>query len=140
MNVRNFIRSTGVIASGIIVVPYLIILPSAYLVGDWFPMIMGQLMAFVMLGFAFVGVPILAHRNRVGFWRGMLGVFAVIAWYAAAFFGAGMLLNAMTGSNEYGVFAFPVTNAAALIFFLVIWWRARRRQQHNDRAIADVFS
>src|ERR1700752_3640159 len=91
----NFIWSTGLGASAI--TPTLAILMIAvtypmYAAGwnyaaDWTAYYSGTAMVVLLLAFTFIGVPTVAGRNNMGFWRGLLGVLAVIAWLALPFAG-----------------------------------------------------
>jgi len=96
---------------------------------------MGQASAVVALLTAVVGVPIVARRYRVGFWRGSLAVLAALCWLVLPFW----LLVAWRGP------AFAVLVAAGLDFLIavvlaVILYRRRRARRRGPPNIADVFS
>lgn len=82
-----------------------------------------------------LGVPILARRYRVGFWRGLLTVVAAIAWLALPLW----LLFVLLGPGS------AVLVAAGLNFLVaaacvVILYRRRRAKRREPPNVADVFT
>jgi len=85
----------------------------------------------------FVGVPILAKRHRVGFWRGLLGVVMGAAWLALL---AVVLFASILADRALAFFAVAGLNLMIAVVFGVILRRRRRARRPEAEQIGDVFS
>jgi len=84
----------------------------------------------------FVGVPVLAWRHRVGFWRGVLGVAIAAGWLALL---AATLFALVRSDRVLALFAATGLNFLIAVVFGVILRRRRRARRGLER-IGDVFS
>src|SRR5262249_5223143 len=84
----------------------------------------------------FVGVPVLAWRHRVGFWRGLLGVVIAAGWLAlisatlVALVGPGRVLALFVATG--------LNFLIAVVFGMIL--RRRRRARRGMERIGDAFS
>jgi len=85
----------------------------------------------------FVGIPVLAWRHRVGFWRGLLGVVIATVWLALL---AAILLAFVVADRPLAFFAAAGLNLLIAIVLGVILRRRRRARRLEPERIGDVFS
>lgn len=95
---------------------------------------LGELCLVVALLSVFVGVPVLAQRHRVGFWRGLVGVLIAAAWLVLLF------VALFLADQAFVFFAAAGLNVLIAVVFGVILHRRRRARRLEPQRIGDVFS
>ena len=85
----------------------------------------------------FVGVPILAWRHRVGFWRGLIAVIIAAGWLALS---AAALLALVPSDQALTFLAAAGLNFLIAVVLGVILRRRRRAKRLEPQRIGDVFS
>jgi hypothetical protein len=107
--------------------------PDAHRIGDY----IGQSCVVVALLSVFVGVPILAWRHRVGFWRGLVGVLIAAGWLVLL---AAILLVLVLADRPLAFFVAAGLNVLIAVVCGVILRRRRRARRLAPERIGDVFS
>jgi hypothetical protein len=97
----------------------------------------GESCMVVALLSVFVGIPVLAWRHRVGFWRGLLGVIVAAGWLLLL---AAILLLLVVYDQALVFFAAAGLNVFIAVVFGVILHRRRRARRLEPQRIGDVFS
>jgi LPXTG-motif cell wall-anchored protein len=107
--------------------------PSAEHLGDY----AGTSCMVVALLSVFVGVPILAWRHRVGFWRGLIVVIIAAGWLVLS---AAALLALVLSDQALTFLAAAGLNFLIAVVLGVILRRRRRAKRLEPERIGDVFS
>jgi hypothetical protein len=95
----------------------------------------GQVSAVVVPLAAVVGVPILARRYRVGFWRGLLAVIATLGGLVLTFYALHFFI-----SLAFTVFAAAGLSLLVAAVCAAILYRRRRAKRLDPQLVGDVFS
>jgi hypothetical protein len=84
----------------------------------------------------FVGVPVLAWRHHVGFWRGLVGVIIAASWLALS---VGAQITFVLLDKKTAFLAGAVVNCLVSVTCATILYRGRQRKHLDPQRIGQVF-